>query len=150
MKLYLMRHGDAVTKEAHSRRPLSAYGREQAEKTAEQAAARGVVINTIYHSPKTRAAETAEILAELFTPYPCLVPADNMLPLDGIGFWKREINSRDDSVALVGHMPFLAELAMALLKESRERKQISFRTAQMHHLKKSGSAWNWEWTLLPL
>jgi phosphohistidine phosphatase SixA len=48
--LYLVRHGDAVTAEENSLRPLSEKGRRDVRKVAEFAAGREAEVTLIFHS----------------------------------------------------------------------------------------------------
>lgn len=67
MKIYLLRHGE-TTGDVEGRYggdyddPLTEKGRKQSEELAEKLRGKGIEI--IYHSPKTRAAETAQIIGK--------------------------------------------------------------------------------------
>jgi phosphohistidine phosphatase len=60
MKAILVHHAEAVGPEVDPQRPLSARGRDQAERLAEGLQARGVVPAAIWHSGKLRSKQTAE------------------------------------------------------------------------------------------
>ena len=64
MRVYLVRHGDAEKKAVHPERPLTAKGRSDVEKVAKFAGPRIRDLGAIWHSTKTRARESAEILAK--------------------------------------------------------------------------------------
>ena len=68
MNLYLLQHGQSVPEEVDPDRPLSGQGREDIRKTAAFAARAGVRVDTIWHSGKTRARQTAEALAQAIEP----------------------------------------------------------------------------------
>ena len=134
MKLYLMRHGHAVEKFTDAQRPLSERGRAEAAESAESAVKRhDISIKTIYHSPKLRARQTAEILAEFIKSGPDLIEAEQLLPDDDISYWYQRAYEEDD-IALVGHMPYMADLASRLLINSGDNSIISFQTAQIVHI----------------
>ena len=68
MELYLLRHDDAGDPHAwqgdDAVRPLSEKGRRQAESLGRFLAARGVSFDAIVSSPKVRAMETAQLVAD--------------------------------------------------------------------------------------
>jgi phosphohistidine phosphatase len=121
MELLIVRHGPAGEREAwraHGRpdieRPLTKDGKRKA-----RAAARGLArviegIDLVATSPWTRAAQTAELLAETFdaklTEFPELIPDrdfENLLT--------RLKTLRERRVALVGHEPHLSRFVSWLL-----------------------------------
>ena len=68
MKLYLVQHGEALPKEVDSDRPLSDQGQQDVERLARFLANRGVRVSQVWHSGKTRARQTAELLAAALAP----------------------------------------------------------------------------------
>ena len=64
MKVYLVRHGEAVSSGIHPQRPLSEQGRADVQKVAAFIKPLGISVEHIRHSGKLRAAQTAEILTE--------------------------------------------------------------------------------------
>ena len=64
MQLYLMRHGDAVSELTNAQRPLSEAGRSGIQRVAAFVQSNlAINVKTMFHIGKTRARETAEILA---------------------------------------------------------------------------------------
>lgn len=80
--LYLVRHGQADGHDDESR--LTDRGRDQAARAAARLAANGIA--TVHHSPLTRAAETARIIADALgaTPEADEVVGD-YIPFDPVG-----------------------------------------------------------------
>ena len=66
MRLYLVRHGDALSDSEDPKRPLSETGIEEAKKTGEFLKKAGEKPLKIIHSTKLRAKQTGEIIAEVF------------------------------------------------------------------------------------
>ncbi len=64
MKLYLVQHAKAASKQADPQRPLTEEGRRDIQKVASFIRPLGLGLDYLWHSGKKRAAETAEILAE--------------------------------------------------------------------------------------
>ena len=62
MAIYLMRHGKPVPKTDNPEKPLSPDGRRDVEIIADFLLRHGVRFQQVYHSGKSRAKETAEIM----------------------------------------------------------------------------------------
>ena len=108
MQLFLVRHAIAAAsapERPDASRPLTAEGREKFSRAVRGARALGWRFDHIYHSPLTRAAQTAELLAPLLkgpmTALPDLARAPDEEMLAHI---------EGTSVALVGHEPHLGAL----------------------------------------
>jgi len=122
MKLILIRHAKAEERSAatypdDALRPLAEVGLREQAKLARAMKRMRISFDHLATSPKTRARETAEILAEGMR---WKNPID-MAPVLGEGFsvsrvieWLRQY-PREATVACVGHEPDLSELASALL-----------------------------------
>ena len=118
MKLYLMRHAEALVTNGKIRsdeeRPLSTRGRAQARSIGDQLRRRGHPLSQILSSPLLRTRETAAIISEVFglpvetTPH--LAPSGTVLRLSLILPKK----SLDAGVLLVGHQPDVGMLAASL------------------------------------
>ena len=84
MNLYLMQHGLATSAEENPDRPLSDLGRSEIETVARWLRDTGVRVGAIKHSGKTRAQQSAELLARIGIPgcapevHPGLAPKDPM------------------------------------------------------------------------
>lgn len=118
MLLDLLRHADAGDPDAWDRpdaeRPLSQKGRKQAERLGDHLAAIGFRAEAIITSPKVRAAETAELVAERIEGN---VTEDERLAgsldLDAIEAILDAAGDPDEAM-LVGHDPDLSELLSVL------------------------------------
>ncbi|HEY6014750.1 MAG TPA: histidine phosphatase family protein [Candidatus Limnocylindrales bacterium] len=117
-QLYLLRHADAGDPLAwggpDERRPLSDKGQKQAERLGRFLAAIGFRPDAILTSPKTRAAQTAEVVAgHLGLP----VSVDERLG-DELGLPELERLLRDagdpDRTVIVGHDPDFSDLVAGL------------------------------------
>ena len=118
LRLYLLRHADAGDPMAWTSddalRPLSAKGRRQAERLARHLVAIGFETDAIISSPKLRARETAEIVADALD---LTVRLDERLA-GGFGLETVEAILRDaggpQRPVLVGHDPDFSDLASEL------------------------------------
>ena len=118
LRLHLLRHADAGDPMAWTSddalRPLSAKGRRQAERLARHLVAIGFETDALISSPKLRARETAEIVAEALD---LTVQLDERL---GAGFGVEIVEAilRDaggpQRPVLVGHDPDFSDLAADL------------------------------------
>ena len=68
MRIYLTQHGLAVPKDVDPDRPSSEQGREDVRRLAEFLDKASIQVGQVLHSGKTRAKQTAEILAEALLP----------------------------------------------------------------------------------
>ena len=63
MRIYLTQHGLAVPKDVDPDRPLSEQGRQDVQRLADFLKNTGAQVEQVLHSGKTRAEQTATILA---------------------------------------------------------------------------------------
>lgn len=118
MQLYLLRHADAGDPEAwqgpDAARPLSDKGRKQSRRLGEHLAAIGFSADGVITSPKIRASETADIVAECLK---ATVSIDDRLggPL-GVETVDTILEEAGDPgrAILVGHDPDFSELVTVL------------------------------------
>ncbi|MDE3084119.1 MAG: phosphohistidine phosphatase SixA [Verrucomicrobiota bacterium] len=119
MQLYLVRHAHAVTEQENPQRPLSSRGRDEcARLVGFLKRNRAFSPTLIWHSPLIRALETARLLAEGLNLEAALVETSGLLPEDD----PEKILSRlenaapKQTIAIVGHEPFLGALATLLVR----------------------------------
>ncbi len=116
MRIYLVRHGEAKSKEEDPERHLTERGREEARRIASFLSRVGIGVEEVLHSGKTRARETAEIIA---TELGIRVrEVDGLDPLADPSEWAERLREMEGDVILVGHLPHLSRLAGLLLTGS--------------------------------
>lgn len=150
MKLYLVQHGEAVSKEMDPERPLSERGRADVQRLARLMQADGIRVDRVIHSGKQRAAQTARILAQVMAPDVVLQVSENINPNDNVKVfdWQRECNNRD--LLAVGHLPFMAKLASHLLSHDENIVPVAFSPGSMVCLEYLGeTGWQLDWMLRP-
>ncbi len=139
MRVYLVRHGDAVPESVDPDRPLSIQGQKEVKKTADFLEGVGVKVNLFIHSEKLRAKQTAQILQQTLNPNAKMVAKKYLAPLDSIDKMYNEIASITEDFILVGHVPFLVKLASKLMTGRQEDEIAVFQTAGVAALEKSAT-----------
>ena len=130
MRLYLVQHGEATSKDENPERPLSEVGIAHATQVAAFAARHLTVnITQIFHSGKTRACQTAEIFAEHLNPVNGIVATDGLAPNDDPIGWLARVGETTGDLMLVGHLPHLARLCGLLLCGGADKTAVRFRNA---------------------
>jgi phosphohistidine phosphatase len=145
MRLYLVQHGQAKSEEEDPERPLNDLGRKEVEKVAKYATAI-LSVDHIYHSPKLRAKQTAEILMGVLK-----VKAgefQDLKPNDDPSAAADLIAAQGKDILLVGHLPHLDRLSSLLLCGRAEAGIISFRMGAIACLEKEDK-WKMKWMLTP-
>ena len=116
MDIFLVRHGTQIAKEFNLDEPLSEQGREQVLLTAKILHKEGIVLDSIATSPKLRAKETAEILANTLDYSRDQIIEDARLkPLATPEESLELIATLDDRILIVGHLPSIQMIASFLL-----------------------------------
>ncbi|UCC97440.1 MAG: phosphohistidine phosphatase SixA [Phycisphaerales bacterium] len=150
MRLYLVQHAQATSKDANPKRPLTEQGRRDAEKVAAFAKPLGLCVDYVWHSGKTRAAQTAEILAPVVQVTEETAGRDGLAPNDDVKAFRDDIEAAQRDVMLVGHLPFLSKLASLLLTGSESAEPVAFRQAGIVCLEYSDtSRWQLVWMVTP-
>ena len=126
MEIYLVRHGAAYEKEEDPERHLNSGGVNQCHLTGKALKRLDIQLDLIVSSPKARARQTAEIIAEEVgylrgdikvteTLEPTALTKDTITYLNDLADVER--------IMLAGHLPLLGHLASELLVNT---PQISF------------------------
>jgi phosphohistidine phosphatase len=151
MNVYLVQHAEAKTKEEDPERPLSEKGWSDIRKVAAFVAKQANInVSYIMHSGKTRAQQTAEVLAEYLNPSEGVKEAEGLAPLDVPSVWAERLAEAKQEMMLVGHLPHMAKLAAHLLSQDEEKKIVGFQMAGIVCLERDGSGnWSVSWMVVP-
>ena len=147
MNFFLVRHGDAVTAAENPLRPLSAAGRLRVERVAQTALQRGAQPCAIYHSGILRAIETGEILARHLPSVERIAALSGLQPEDDPALVKAELDTANESLMLVGHLPFMSRLAGLLIFGDPERQAAEFVPGSMLCCVRSPASWKISWQI---
>jgi phosphohistidine phosphatase len=140
--LYLVRHGEATSKEQNPQRPLTESGAKDVEQIAAWFTSTRLHVDEIRHSGKSRAQQTAEIFAqhlglpELPAETPGLNPNDDVQPMAD------SLRRESKSLMLVGHLPFMERLVRYLVVGDAEQTIVNFDAAGVVVLQRDDDRWS--------
>lgn len=150
MRLYLVQHGEATSEEVDPKRPLTEKGKQDVTGTANFLRASGINIDIIWHSTKTRAIETAKILAQALSPKQGAEQREDLAPNDPVKKVFDSIASEDRDLMIVGHLPFLQKLASLALTNSESSDIVAFRKGGAVGLeRKEANVWQLIFAIIP-
>lgn len=140
MKLCLVQHGYARTKDEDPDRPLSDQGIADVALVAHHASERlKIQPSRVFHSGKTRARQTAETWGVLLDVG--VEETNGLAPNDDPLLWTGRLQEETQDLMLVGHLPHLARLAALLLTGDSDRPVISFQRAGLVVLDRTEEGW---------
>ena len=150
MKLYLMRHGEALSPDKDPERGLTDNGKHRIVKLALQLDKNGVSFSHVLHSPKKRARETAEIMTSIISPDAAPVIHNHIAPNDDPQRIISEINDWNEDTLITSHLPFVPNLMTQLTGEDAFLSNISFETGTIVCLERNEqAAWVLNWATSP-
>ena len=150
MALYLVQHGQNVSKDQDPEQPLSEEGMADVKRVAEMARKANVPVTGIEHSSKLRARQTAEIFERVLgVPGGCreregIKALDDPRPV-------AEALSSQDNLMLVGHLPFMSKLTSYLVTGNPDLDIVRFQNGGIVGLDHGpgDEGWILIWTLFP-
>ena len=150
MALFLVQHGKSLPKDVNPDQPLSEEGKKTVEHIAKVAADYNVSVSLIKHSGKTRAKQTADIMASFLKPENGVTQSDGLNPLDDVTNIVKDLTT-DDNLMLVGHLPFMENLVSYLITGTIGKKVFKFQNGGIVCLDKDKEKGEWfiKWTLMP-
>lgn len=149
MQLYLVQHGEALSKDIDPDRALSEAGRKDVQRLASFLAGK-VRVARVLHSGKTRARQTAEILAAAAAPDLKAEQFGGLNPNDPVESFVQHVEEWDENLVVVGHLPFMAKLVARLTTGIEERAIVAYRPGCIVCLEtEEGSGWQVQWMIRP-
>ena len=151
MNIYLVQHGRPVPKEKDPDRPLSDMGKEDVEKVADFLKKAGIEVNEVFHSGKTRARQTAEVMTSRLNPGKEPQKKEGISPLDDVKIIAEEIKKRQKNLMIVGHLPHLAKLTAFLTTKRDSNSVAGFQQGGIVCLRpdEEKKTWAIAWMLVP-
>ena len=150
MRLALVQHGQAKPQEADAQRPLTPQGRQDVQKVAAFLKPLRLGVAAVWHSGKTRAAQTAEILAQAVAAERGVLQQDGLAPNDPVAPVAEMLSKTTADLMIVGHMPFMGKLAAALLTGDESAGLIAFQQGGVLCLQRGDDGrWQVAWMIVP-
>ena len=149
MKLYLVRHGLAITEEEDQTRPLSPEGTKQVTDMRSLLQKRNIHLDRVFHSPKLRAEQTATIISRSISE---IEPQglEALKPSGEVEELKTEIEGWSEDTMLVGHLPLMTRLVSVLVGVAPDITLLAFRPGSIVCLEKTETQWVINWMLRPI
>lgn len=151
MKLYLVQHGEAKAETEDPERSLTRRGEEEVQRVSHVAPRLNISPSKVLHSGKTRARQTAELIAKgLNVSGSSIQAAEGLNPNDDVQPWAERIEKESKDFMIVGHLPFLEKLASFLLSGNENARLVLFRYGAIVCLEqKEDKGWAVRWMLTP-
>jgi len=152
MRIYLVQHGQAKPEEVDPERRLTDKGASDVGKVAAFIRPLQLRVDSIWHSGKARAAQTADILAASVAPSRRVLQRSGLAPNDTVEPIVKELVQATEDLMIVGHLPFLSRLASVLVVGDESKEIIAFQQGGIVCLgsEPAGqSRWRVEWMVVP-
>jgi phosphohistidine phosphatase len=150
MKLYLVQHAKAASEQADPQRSLTEEGRRDIQRVAAFIKPLDISIDYLWHSPKLRAAQTAQVLAEVVCINKTTIAIEGLGPNDDVTALKDKLLSAPYDIMIVGHLPFLSKLSSLLLAGSESANTVAFKQGGILCLNRlDPNQWQIEWIVIP-
>jgi phosphohistidine phosphatase len=150
MRVYLVQHGESRPEEEDPQRRLTDEGVRNVQKVAQFLRPLGLKLETIWHSGKPRAQQTAEILAGAVSARQGMLQRNGLAPKDPVAPVKQAIEQSAGDLMIVGHLPFLGKLAALLVADNEEREIVAFRFGCVVCLERiEDGPWKLAWMIVP-
>jgi phosphohistidine phosphatase len=150
MHIYMMQHGNPLSKEQDPDRPLSDKGRADVEKTSLLFMKRGIQVMDIFHSGKTRARQTAEIISSRIAQGAEPKEKPGLSPMDDPADFAEALGKIRNPLLIVGHLPHLSRLVSLLIIGDPSHTIVNFQQGGVVCLEKDEEGnWRLNWMVVP-
>jgi phosphohistidine phosphatase len=142
MRIYLVQHGESKSEEEDPQRHLTDKGIAEVRHVVNFLRPLELVVDTVWHSGKTRAQQTGELLAEVLRA--------RLVQRVGLGPKDQVVATKEGNLMIVGHMPFLGKLAAVLVTGSEENEIVEFQFGSVVCLEcRDDVKWKVAWMITP-
>ena len=150
MRLYLVQHGAALDRETDPARPLSASGREDVKAMADFLKGAGIRVERVWHSGKSRAEQTAQLLAKAVLSRGKIEKVGGIDPDDDVAGFVSDADVWEQDTLVVGHLPFMSRLVARLVAGDPEHAIAGFTPGSVVCLERCDvDRWMLLWILRP-
>lgn len=131
MKLYLVQHGEAVSKQEDPERPLSEQGGQDVQAVAAFLGDAGIKVARVWHSGKRRAEQTADILAKAVLPGGRAERVEGISPNDPVDEFATDADVWDEDTLVAGHLPFMSRLVSLLTTGDADTPLVQYQPGSL-------------------
>jgi len=151
MKLYLVQHGEACSKQEDPERPLTETGKSDANRLAVFLRQANVKVEHVVHSGKLRAQQTAERLVNAIAPGKKIEVHDAINPNDNPVTFAVRLKELPGDSLIVGHLPFLPSLISHLVVGNKNSLIVDYTPGTVACLEFTPETNNWSlnWMIRP-
>ena len=147
MKLYLVQHGNSLSKEENPECPLSDKGEQDVQRMSSHIKKINVNVERLLHSTKLRAKQTAEILAPAVSATP--EEMVGLKPMDSVEEIQAKLAQWEGDTMLVGHLPFMSKMVSLLLGRNPDTPTVQYQQGSVVCLEQIENRWVIKWMLTP-
>ena len=151
MKLYLVQHGEACSKQDNQERPLTEKGKADANRLAVFLRQAGVKVDHVVHSGKLRAEQTAARLVNAIAPGTKIETHDAINPNDNPVTFAIRLKELPGDSLIVSHLPFIPSLISHLVIGNKNSLVTAYTPGTVACLEFTAEKNNWSinWMMRP-
>jgi phosphohistidine phosphatase len=150
VRVYLVQHGQSKSEEEDPQRRLTSQGISEVEKIADFLRPLELGLDAVWHSDKARARQTAELLAPAVSARDRVVQRGGLGPRDQVAPTRQALEEAGGDVMIVGHLPFLSNLAALLITGSEANEIVRFRFGGVVCIERDKNGnWKVAWMITP-
>ena len=150
MKLYLVQHGEAVSRQEDPERPLSEQGLQDVQAMADFLGKAKVKVERVWHSGKCRAVQTADMLARAVLSGGKAEAVEGLNPNDPVGEFATDADVWEEDTLIAGHLPFMSRLVSLLVTGDADVERVAYQPGSVVCLERvDAEQWVILWMLRP-
>jgi phosphohistidine phosphatase len=150
MKLYLVQHGEAVSKQEDPERPLSEQGSQDVQAVAAFLGDAGIKLARVWHSGKRRAEQTADMLAGVVLSGGRAEVVEGIGPNDPVEEFATDADVWEEDTLVVGHLPFMSRLVSLLTTGETDAGLVQYQPGSVVCLERvDAEQWVILWMIRP-
>jgi phosphohistidine phosphatase len=156
MRLYLVRHGLAFTKDEHPDRPLSAQGKKDVARMASFLGRTQIRVARVIHSEILRAQQTALAFSPVIGPGRIVEEMKDLTPSSRLDSLVEAAAGWTEDTMVVGHDPFMSRITSFLTSGDPNAGVIAFDPGAVVCLERdpliteTGGHWTILWHMSPV
>jgi phosphohistidine phosphatase len=150
VRVYLVQHGQSKSEEEDPQRRLTPQGIGEVQKVADFLRPLRLGLDGVWHSNKARAQQTAELLAAAISASDRVIQREGLGPKDQVVPTRQALEKAGGDVMIVGHLPFLANLAALLVTGSEANEIVRFQFGCVVCIERhENGKWKIAWMITP-